>query len=167
MELKQQKILQIIQKTVNQKKNITIYYGRVEALEKQPKNIERVSLISNPVEILVSSASSGDRINVNIPLSDSIEKYKYIEIQYNLKYLNGNTAPETKFIATNQLKYNETDTINYEDDSAIFLTQAYDATETMSTVLHFKNSNCLFAGIIFSNSVDYKGIRIKNIYGIN
>lgn len=139
---------------------------RIEILESQPRNINRVNLMNHSVDIPATTVAKDDDF-ANMQLSDSIEQYKYLEIQYDLIFEDGNCAEETKFIATNQLNYNNSNTVNWKNESTILFNISYDSGSIVSVVGWFKDNKHFHIGNSYTNHESYKGIKIKSIYGIN
>lgn len=153
---------------------VTGLLQRIETLEKQPKNIERVNLVSNPVTIpLTTDVVNGNFANIELL---DIEPYKYLEIQYELLYtggsiINGAQGEETKILAVNQITYNNSNTANWGNGSAIYFNFAYTGGSSSparsSTVIGwFKDKNHFYFGRASTNHSTWVGLRIKSIYGI-
>lgn len=135
---------------------------------------KRVKLLNAPVEIPIVS---GNDTNKDIQLNTSIEGYKYIEIQLDVKWNNaaistgsGNHLERTVIIAKEQLTYNNSNTVNWTNGSTFGIyTIGYSDNnlEFIGDTAWFKNATTLhLGGACGTNRNDYEKIRIRNIYGI-
>lgn len=104
-------------------------------------------------------------------LSGSIENYKYLEIQYDGVNQNDNAYfyENTELIAVEQIKYNNSNTVSYYNESTISL---YVGQSKKSRFIYsgidcwFKDSQTLHIGLTVSSTGSWNKLRIRNIYGI-
>ena len=89
-----------------------------------------------------------------------------LDIYRNLDTVTGGGVLEnTIFIATEQLAYNNTNTVNWEDSSTFNLyTLGYG--KSANAFAWFKDPKTLHIGNVVAMQSDWKQIRIRKIYGI-
>jgi len=139
---------------------------KVKTLESKTFYGERVKLLDNSVNIpLYTTATS---ISNDVTLNNSIENFKYLEIQFDINYNEGHFSETTCFIAVEQLDYNNTNTVNWTNESTIILEVDWaNCTSIADAAIWFKDNKTLHYGYVYTNRSDYDNIRIRNIYGIN
>lgn len=124
--------------------------------------------MDTPVEILVSTTCMNQ--NMDIRLNDSIEKYKYLEIQCDAhdRSLTNNLIGHTIFVIIEQYRYNNSNTVSWEDDSTveIILFGIGSPICYMGSTCWFKNDQILHVGDSATNRPDWDKLRIRKIYGI-
>ncbi len=139
--------------------------NRIDNLEKNVVNIKRVNLLEKNVDTLVTNVNKN--CNTDISLNDSIEKYKYLEINYELvstDYVQ-HKFQETKIVSVDKIKYNNNNTQNLNDSSVISIN--VNSINNHRILVWFKDNIILHIGSSAStNSTNYY-LRIKSIYGIN
>ena len=146
------------EKINNLETTVTNQSNKIVALESE----KRVKLINNPVNISIAATtdwSEGDF--ANITLTDSIENYKYLEIQLTGKSGIG-TVNDTIFIATEQLnKYNNSNT--WGNASYFWIEGNY---SKLAAGCWLKNNKTIHIGGLISLDKDTTNLIIPNIYGI-
>ena len=128
---------------------------------------QRVKLLSSPVSIALPITGWEEGDFANIELLDSIENYKYLEIQfdYESSQMLGLCAVETIVKATEQLNYINSNDFRNSKGSSFGLNETCSST-TYGILCWFKNQKLLHVGAIWNSHNDIKAIRIRNIYGI-
>lgn len=127
---------------------------------------KRINLMNTPVNIPISQTTT-DR-NINIPLNGSIEDYKYIEVQLDVHWtsVTDNHQENTVFIATEQLEFNNSDTVNWGNNSTFDLKTSLYAHDNAGVACWFKDDKTLHAASSYTNRTNWNILRIRNIYGI-
>ena len=128
---------------------------------------QRVKLMSNPVSIALPNTSWEEGNFANIQLLDSIKSYKYLEIQFDYRhdYTSGETNEQTTFIATEQLKYHNSNDWSTTTENTFLLNQTV-SSHAIGVLGWFKNEKLLHIGALWNSHNNFKAIRIRNIYGI-
>lgn len=140
--------------------------NKIADLENQLKSAnadKRVNLMNTPVEIPVTT--TWIERNIDITLSDSIEKYKYLEIQWDVS--DGNQYyfyENTNLIAREQLRYNNSNNME-GNESHVFFSVGIE-NSWICGVYWLKNDKILHVGASDSSRADWKKLRIRNVYGI-
>ncbi len=158
-----------VQNTTIQNQNDIIQSqgDRIYTLENETILNKREELISEIVEIPCASTGENN-VNVDINLSKAITEYKYLEFQVDI-YSNiyGNVFENTKIIAVNSLKYWDSNTANWSNESTFSIESKVCSGHTyLAVAAWFKNANTLHIGYIYTDREDFKKFRIKKIYGI-
>lgn len=150
----------------NLKATIQSQSQRIKTLEDETIVDKRINLMNTPVEIPIST-SQIDR-NIDIPLSGSIEEYKYIEIQIDVHYtpVVDNHLEKTILIATEQLNYNNSDTVNWGDNSTFIVSSHAEGNAWAQATAWFKDNKTLRIGNSFTGRTNWDKLRIRKIYGI-
>lgn len=140
---------------------------RIEKLESQSRNIERVNLTNQSLKIPLTTSYVEKDLG-EIKLLESIEKYKYLEIQVDI-IAKGEIAhgEKTVFLAVNQIKYNNSNDINWTNETIIPLNVDYKTSNTWAGVGGwFKDNKTMHFGTAKAGN-DITSFRIKKIYGVN
>ena len=116
-----------------------------------------------PVE--VPTIVGNKDVSIDVKLVNSIEDYKYLEFQIDIKNEDGNTGNNSILIASDNLKYNPTNTVNWYNDTIFYLTLEW-AELTSSISCYFKDKNTLHISTSRSTRAEWKAVRITDIYGI-
>ena len=141
--------------------------NRITILENETICNKRVRLTDNSIEVPLTTTSGWqDKDCGTLKLTNSIEGYKYLEIQTETKNTN-NVYGTNKTILINVegLKYYDSNTNNYTTGAEILL-ESICADVSSGLCVWFRNSSLLQIGAIWNNSGANKSIRIKAIYGI-
>ena len=139
--------------------------GEIESIKKQSKNIERVNLMNKSFDIpLANRWDVKDFGDIN--LSDSIEKYKYLEINSEIKNdSNQKYYEKVDLISIDQLNQNNSNIANWENSSNFCL--SIHETDVYYIVGWIKNDKTLHIGVAYAGDNRYTyTFRIKSIYGI-
>lgn len=144
--------------------------SKVETLENETILNKRVRLTNDsftPLEIELPTTQQ-DKKYASILLKESVKDYKYMEIQIECKNANGMYwGNRTVFIATKDLQFNNSDTIDWtKPDINFSLVINWASNVTSAVECYLKNDKEI---IIASGKTDnemHKNIRIKSIYGI-
>ncbi len=139
----------------------------IENLKNSTIMNQRVKLMSQPVSIALPITGWEEGDFANIQLLDSIKSYKYLEIQfdYTHDYTSGETNEQTTFIATEQLKYHNSNEWSNTTENTFLLNQTV-SSHAIGVLGWFKNEKLLRIGAIWNSHNNFKAIRIRNIYGI-
>lgn len=131
---------------------------------------KRVKLLNASVDIPMVA---GKDTNQDIKLNGSIEEYKYIEIQVDVHWAassTGNHLENTIIVATEQLNFNNSNTVNWQNESTFNICSTLSNTSQIDfagDTAWFKDGTTLhLGGVSGSNSSRFDRIRIRNIYGI-
>ena len=147
---------------------VNIQNEKISKLENETIFNKRIKLLDAPIEIPITITSTN--LNIDVKLNDSIENYKYLEIQADLHWTpgTGNHLENTIIIAVEQLKYNNSNTVNWENESVFNITLLWPHNNAYaSTSSWFKDSSTLCTGqFTFTSRTDWDKLRIINIYGI-
>ena len=140
--------------------------SKYEKLEKEIIVNKRIELTNTETRVeLQLSDIQGDL--ANIQLTDSIENYKYLEIQYDwfIKSTNGYTDEATKFVSINQLKYLNNNNPTWNSESEISF-RRNDGGQYQLLYGWLKNDKIFHIGFSRTTHSDVTVFRIKKIYGI-
>ncbi len=141
--------------------------SRVEQLENN--QISKTKLLEEPITVELRGNETGDFGKSK--LLDSIENYSYLLIEYDCIFLNGNgegSGEETLLVSTENLNYNSTTKISWDDNSTIALEKPRQNPEKGGIGFYFLDSENLQVGYRFGKETSTANaeIRIRNIYGI-
>lgn len=151
--------------------------NRLTTLENETIVNKRINLMNNITEIPIEAKTS-KIVDVDITLSDSIEDYKYLEIQVDLIRNKAETGAivtdnslfeQTIFIAREQINYHNSNTVSWNNGSCINLTiNAMNPSNAIGVILHswFKDAKTMHVGMSCGGQADWTKMRIKRIYGI-
>ncbi|MCI8384214.1 MAG: hypothetical protein HFJ33_05065 [Clostridia bacterium] len=124
---------------------------------------KRIKLITEEVKIPITNSIQdlGD-----IELSDSIENYKYLEIQSNILTAETNGAlEETRFFATEQLNYNNSNELDWSKKGT-FLIKIINGDGAFAYLnCWLKDDKTIHVGGAYG-SAGWQYLKIENIYGI-
>lgn len=152
----------------NTKTELSNSNTRISELENETIVNKRINLMNTVQRIPISTTLSIR--DYEIELSDSIENYKYLEIQLDIlaKSTSGAHAETTLFIATNQLNYNNSNTVNWANESSFPMEVTWMGNTQACAGVNawFKNNKLLHIGYSETSHSDWEYLRIKNIYGI-
>ena len=148
----------------NMKENYDNLKERVSILENETIVNKRVNLMNTVVNIPVSTTTRS--INQDITLSDSIGNYKYLEFQLDIINSEGGVGDTTEFKTVERIVYNNTNTVNWGDNSEVHLSVNWATDSGAFTQGWFKNDKTFHIAYSCSSSSEFKYLRIKNIYGI-
>lgn len=138
-----------LKKEINILKNETIFNKRIKLITEEVK-----------IPITNSIQDLGD-----IELSDSIENYKYLEIQSNILTAETNGAlEETRFFATEQLNYNNSNELDWSKKGT-FLIKIINGDGAFAYLnCWLKDDKTIHVGGAYGSGWQY--LKIENIYGI-
>ena len=132
--------------------------SRVEQLENN--QISKTKLLEEPITVELRGNETGDFGN-----------YSYLLIEYDCIFLNGNgegSGEETLLVSTENLNYNSTTKISWDDNSTIALEKPRQNPEKGGIGFYFLDSENLQVGYRYGEETSTANaeIRIRNIYGI-
>ena len=138
------------------------YEKRISTLENETIVNKRVNLMNTVVSIPIKNSN----VSVSdITLSDSLNNYKYLEFEYDCANGSDYFGNSLKFISTNSIIYNNSNTDNWKNNSINMLSMNFGDLYGSYVAFWFKNDKTVHITESYSNS-GYSALRIKNIYGI-
>lgn len=144
--------------------------SKVETLENETILNKRVKLTNDNFTTLEIELPITEQTKkyASILLKESVKEYKYLEIQIEAKNADsvywGN---RTVFIATENLQYNDSDTLNwYKPDTNFTLILDWANNTTCVVECYLKNDKEIIIGAAKTEDAVHKIFRIKSIYGI-
>lgn len=139
---------------------------RINKLENEKTSITREKLTkSNYIASDIPTVLNITDRSIEIELSSSIENYKYLEFQVDIRNASGYTGHKTILLSTENLKYNSTNNLDWYNDTIFYLSLEWGGVAS-SIGCYFKNQNTLRVCSSLSSYSDWQAFRITNIYGI-
>ena len=142
--------------------------SKLDTLEKETIVGKKIKLTNDNFTPIVVPLTTDflDKKFGAITLKDAIEQYKYIEIQAKLNYKGGYTATKSVFIATETVKYHNSDTIDHCNGTSYYIDYSF-LEQNYSIGCYFKNNKELVLGSSAkTNITTWNHVLIFGVYGI-